>query len=207
MWSGPVGLGAIRTRIGRPSRRGEAHRPSIVAGAMPGARHRPSGVPMIELPTAECGGPEHGHLRRQRLQPERPVRPVPDGRDRTATGPDEGYNTIVRLNDPALFTEEAQRNPVISEFLDAPFSVSYVAAQEQLPRGGVVHPQAAPGDGRSRSRASWARVDGLPVTTADRDVRHQPRRDAGEVDHARPDHRGRRPGRPDDPQGARTPRR
>ena len=41
-------------------------------------------------------------------------------------GPDEGYNTFIRLNDPSLFTEEARANPVISEFLAAPFSVTYV---------------------------------------------------------------------------------
>jgi hypothetical protein len=49
----------------------------------------------------------------------------PSGAD-NGYGPDEGYNTIVRLNDAALFTEEAQRDPVIREFLDAPFSVSFV---------------------------------------------------------------------------------
>jgi hypothetical protein len=41
-------------------------------------------------------------------------------------GPDQGYNTIVRINDPELFTEAAQQDPVIREFLDAPFSISYV---------------------------------------------------------------------------------
>jgi hypothetical protein len=41
-------------------------------------------------------------------------------------GTNEGYNTIIQLNDPGLFTEEARNNPVISEFLAAPFSVSYV---------------------------------------------------------------------------------
>lgn len=41
-------------------------------------------------------------------------------------GPEQGYNRFVRLNDPDLFTDEARRNPVIREFLDAPFSVSYV---------------------------------------------------------------------------------
>jgi hypothetical protein len=38
----------------------------------------------------------------------------------------EGYNTIVQLNDPSLFTEAALDNPVIKEFLAAPFSVSYI---------------------------------------------------------------------------------
>jgi hypothetical protein len=38
----------------------------------------------------------------------------------------QGYNTIKRLNDRSLFTEEAQKDPVINEFLEAPFSVSYV---------------------------------------------------------------------------------
>ena len=49
----------------------------------------------------------------------------PDGAS-NGYGPDDGYNTIIRLNDPELFTDEARRNPVISEFLSAPFSVSYV---------------------------------------------------------------------------------
>jgi hypothetical protein len=49
----------------------------------------------------------------------------PDGAS-NGYGPDEGYNTITRLNDPELFTEEARRDPVIREFLAAPFSVSYV---------------------------------------------------------------------------------
>lgn len=41
-------------------------------------------------------------------------------------GPAEGYNRFVRLNDPSLFTDEARADPVIAEFLDAPFSVTYV---------------------------------------------------------------------------------
>jgi hypothetical protein len=46
--------------------------------------------------------------------------------DSDGFGPDQGYNTIIQLNDASLFTEEAQGNPVIKEFLAAPFSVSYV---------------------------------------------------------------------------------
>jgi len=46
--------------------------------------------------------------------------------DENGYGPDQGYNSIVLLNDPTLFTEAAQENPVIREFLSAPFSVSYV---------------------------------------------------------------------------------
>ena len=40
-------------------------------------------------------------------------------------GPYEGFNTVKRLNDPDLFTEEARADPVIREFLEAPFSVTY----------------------------------------------------------------------------------
>jgi hypothetical protein len=40
-------------------------------------------------------------------------------------GPDQGFNTWKKLNDPELFTEEARNNPVISEFLAAPFDVTY----------------------------------------------------------------------------------
>ncbi len=49
----------------------------------------------------------------------------PDGAS-NGYGPDQGYNTIVRLNDPQLFTDEARRDPAINEFLNAPFSVSFV---------------------------------------------------------------------------------
>jgi len=40
-------------------------------------------------------------------------------------GADEGFNTLRRLNDPNLFTEEAKADPVVQAFLDAPFSVTY----------------------------------------------------------------------------------
>lgn len=41
-------------------------------------------------------------------------------------GPDQGFNTIKRLNDPELFTDAARQDPAVQEFLNAPFSVSYV---------------------------------------------------------------------------------
>jgi hypothetical protein len=41
-------------------------------------------------------------------------------------GPDQGFNTWVRINDESLFTDEAKAQPAIREFLDAPFSVNYV---------------------------------------------------------------------------------
>src|SRR6188508_2155436 len=40
-------------------------------------------------------------------------------------GPNEGFNRWVRLNDPQLFTEAARNDPVIKEFLKAPFTVNY----------------------------------------------------------------------------------
>jgi hypothetical protein len=40
-------------------------------------------------------------------------------------GPDEGFNTWVRINDPELFTPEARENPAIREFLAAPFTVNF----------------------------------------------------------------------------------
>jgi hypothetical protein len=49
----------------------------------------------------------------------------PSGAD-AGFGPDEGFNRFVRLNDESLFTEEARADPVIAEFLAAPFSVTYV---------------------------------------------------------------------------------
>lgn len=48
----------------------------------------------------------------------------PDGAS-NGFGPDQGYNRFVRLNDETLFTDEAREDPVIREFLDAPFSVTY----------------------------------------------------------------------------------
>jgi hypothetical protein len=44
---------------------------------------------------------------------------------REGFGPDEGYNRWVRINDAALFTDEARRDPVVAEFLAAPFSVEF----------------------------------------------------------------------------------
>jgi hypothetical protein len=40
-------------------------------------------------------------------------------------GPDEGFNTWVRLNDASLFTDEALAIPAIREFVDAPFAATY----------------------------------------------------------------------------------
>jgi hypothetical protein len=40
-------------------------------------------------------------------------------------GPDQGYNTWVRINDESLFTDEAKAHPAVREFLDAPFSVNF----------------------------------------------------------------------------------
>jgi hypothetical protein len=45
--------------------------------------------------------------------------------DEYGVGPDEGFNTWVRINDEGLFTEDALRNPAIRAFIDAPFSVNY----------------------------------------------------------------------------------
>jgi hypothetical protein len=49
----------------------------------------------------------------------------PDGASQ-GYGPQQGFNAFIQLNDPDLFTDEARRNPVIQEFLSAPFSVTYV---------------------------------------------------------------------------------
>lgn len=49
----------------------------------------------------------------------------PDGAS-AGFGPAQGFNRFVRLNDPTLFTEEAREDPVVREFLAAPFSVTYV---------------------------------------------------------------------------------
>lgn len=48
----------------------------------------------------------------------------PDGAS-NGFGPDQGFNRFVRLNDESLFTDVAREDPVIREFLDAPFSVTY----------------------------------------------------------------------------------
>jgi hypothetical protein len=40
-------------------------------------------------------------------------------------GPDDGFNTWVRVNDESLFTEEALSDPAIRAFVDAPFSANF----------------------------------------------------------------------------------
>ncbi len=45
--------------------------------------------------------------------------------DENDFGPEQGFNTWVRVNDEGLFTEEALANPAIRAFVDAPFSVNY----------------------------------------------------------------------------------
>jgi hypothetical protein len=42
-------------------------------------------------------------------------------------GPDQGFNVLRRLNDASLFTEEALQDPVIRNFVDAPFTVTFAA--------------------------------------------------------------------------------
>jgi hypothetical protein len=41
-------------------------------------------------------------------------------------GPDQGYNVKRRLNDASLFTKEALADPVIREFVELPFDVSFL---------------------------------------------------------------------------------
>ncbi len=65
------------------------------------------------------------HDNKERIRPEDLYDQFPRG-DEAGFGPAEGYNRFVRLNDPNLFTEEARQDPVIRQFLDAPFSVTYV---------------------------------------------------------------------------------
>ncbi|MDQ2940608.1 MAG: hypothetical protein M3R05_00305 [Chloroflexota bacterium] len=45
--------------------------------------------------------------------------------DEYRVGPDQGFNSWVKINDPNLFTEAARERPEIKEFLAAPFSVNY----------------------------------------------------------------------------------
>jgi len=45
--------------------------------------------------------------------------------DEHGFGPTRGFNRWVQINDPELFTETAREDPVIKEFLAAPFSVNY----------------------------------------------------------------------------------
>ncbi len=44
---------------------------------------------------------------------------------REGFGPDEGFNSWVRVNDENLFTAEALKDPAIRAFVDAPFKVTY----------------------------------------------------------------------------------
>ena len=41
------------------------------------------------------------------------------------SGPDEGFNTWVRINDKSLFTPAALEDPVIQEFVNAPIVVTF----------------------------------------------------------------------------------
>ena len=61
-------------------------------------------------------------------------------------GPDEGYNTIVRLNDPRC-SRRPRSGPGDPRIPGRAVQRLVRPAQEQLPRGGVVHPQAAHRDG------------------------------------------------------------
>jgi hypothetical protein len=49
----------------------------------------------------------------------------PSGTD-LGYGPDEGFNVKRRLNDARLFTDEALADPVIREFVELPFDVSFL---------------------------------------------------------------------------------
>jgi hypothetical protein len=39
--------------------------------------------------------------------------------------PDQGFARWVRVNDPALFTDEALKDPSVRAFVEAPFTVNY----------------------------------------------------------------------------------
>ncbi len=45
--------------------------------------------------------------------------------DEHGFGPAQGFNRWVQINSPELFTQEARDDPVIKEFLAAPFTVNY----------------------------------------------------------------------------------
>jgi hypothetical protein len=45
--------------------------------------------------------------------------------DVTENGPEEGFNTFVRINDAGLFTAAALEDPTIRAFVDAPISVTF----------------------------------------------------------------------------------
>jgi hypothetical protein len=40
-------------------------------------------------------------------------------------GPEQGFNTWVRVNDRSLFTDEALENPAVLAFVEAPFAVTF----------------------------------------------------------------------------------
>lgn len=48
----------------------------------------------------------------------------PSGADDGA-GPEEGFNTWVRINDASLFTEKALKNDAVRAFVDAPIFVTF----------------------------------------------------------------------------------
>ena len=47
-------------------------------------------------------------------------------------GPEQGFNTIIQINDPSLFTDEARNDPAVQAFLNAPFSVSFVQLKSSV---------------------------------------------------------------------------
>ncbi len=100
-------------------------------------------------------------------------------------GPEQGFNSYRAAQRPDLFTEEAKKHPAIREFLDAPFSVSFMQFKSSTREAEYfIH---------KPHRAMSGHVDGivgsverlLAEGAAHRHLRHQPRRDAGALDHAR----------------------
>jgi hypothetical protein len=86
--------------------------------------------------------------------------------DEHGFGPAEGYNAWVRLNDPALFTEEARRDPVIDAFLNAPYSVNFGRFKSSHRETEyLIHKPADAMTGRVEG--IQGRVDGMPVPDVD----------------------------------------
>ncbi len=83
-------------------------------------------------------------------------------------GPDQGFNVKRRVNDRSLFTEEALADPVIAEFVNLPFDVSYLQTKSSsreaewlIHKPHLVLSGKVPGidvrDGDSSTRATSAR--------------------------------------------------
>ena len=82
-------------------------------------------------------------------------------------GPNEGYNTFVRLNDRRLFTEEALENPVIRAFVNLPITVTYAQFKSSTRESEwFIHKPHLAMPGKLRRKGILGKVAGVPAEGA-----------------------------------------